>query len=126
MQQKIFSVDEYIAQFPTEMQNLLRLLRATIILEIPDAVEVISYGIPTYRVDVNLVHFAGYKKHIGFYPGPNALIKFKSKILAFKHSKGAVQFPINKELPLKLVSEITKYVLIQNQIKPSKKQPNEI
>lgn len=121
MQQKISSVDEYIAQFPTEVQKLLRLIRATIVLEIPEAVEVISYGIPTYKLERNLVHFAGYKNHIGFYPGPDALTKFENEISAFKHSKGAVQFPINKELPLNLVAEITRYVFIQNQIKSSKK-----
>lgn len=112
MQKNLLSVDDYIAQFPLAMQDLLNAVRQTIINVVPEATEEISYGMPTYKLAGNLVHFAGYKKHIGFYPGPQALSQFEKDITQYKSSKGAVQFPIDDHLPLKLIAEITKFCVV--------------
>lgn len=99
-------VDNYIKDFPKEVQTKLELLRATIIEIAPDSAEVISYKMPTYKLSENLVHFAGYEKHIGFYPTPSAIEIFKHEFGALKFSKGAVQFPLNEDLPLDLIKRM--------------------
>lgn len=106
---KFETVDAYIAQFPSEVKELLTIVRQTVSNVAPQALEVISYGMPTYKLKGNLVHFAAYKNHIGFYPGPNALIKFAHEIKHYKHSKGAVQFPLDQDLPLALIKKITRF-----------------
>lgn len=107
MENKTNSVDAYIAKFPGETQKLLHSMRDAICKTVPRATEVISYGIPTFKLKGNLVHFAAYKNHIGFYPGAKALLNFKTEIANYKSSKGAVQFPINQELPFDLIEKIT-------------------
>lgn len=99
-------VDNYIATFPAEVQILLHQIRSAIKEKAPSATEVIKYVMPTYVLKENLVHFAGYKNHIGFYPTPSGIEKFKNEIAEYKWSKGAVQFPINKPLPLDLIGRI--------------------
>lgn len=120
------SIDEYIATFPEEIQKILKELRATIKVSAPDAEEKFSYGIPTFTLNGNLVHFAAFKTHIGFYPAPSGIEAFKDELSSYKSAKGSVQFPINKPLPLKLISKIVKFRVAENiknaRIKSSKKK----
>ncbi len=103
------NIDEYLIRFPKEVQQLLKKMRLTIKKAAPKAEEKISYGIPTFTLNGNLVHFAGYKNHIGFYPTPSGITAFKKELSAYKGAKGSVQFPINEPLPLTLVSRIVKF-----------------
>ena len=107
-------IDQYIANFPTATQEKLQLVRETIKKAAPEAKEKISYAIPTFDLYGNLVHYAGYKNHIGFYPGNGGIEAFKDEISIYKSAKGSVQFPLDKPLPLDLISRITKFSVIQN------------
>lgn len=102
-------VEKYIATFPPEVQILLHQIRGVIKEKAPSATETIKYAMPTYVLKENLVHFAGYKNHIGFYPTPSGIENFKDEIAEYKWSKGAVQFPIEKPLPLDLIGRIVEY-----------------
>lgn len=106
---KARSIDAYIKGFPPHTQALLRQIRKTIAKTAPDAVEKISYGMPTFFQDGNLVHFAGYAKHIGFYPGGAAVEVFADDLKAYETSKGTVRFPLDKPLPLRLITKIVRY-----------------
>ena len=108
------NIDMYIASFPVATQVLLEELRATIKKAAPGAVEVISYQMPTFKLNRILVHFAGYKNHIGFYPGASGIEAFKNEISAYKWAKGSVQFPINQPLPLDLIARIVKYRVVED------------
>lgn len=108
------SVDTYISTFPKNIQILLQSIRKTIQKSAPDAEETIKYGIPTYVLHGNLVHFGGYKNHIGFYPAPSGISTFKDKLSAYKTAKGSVQFPIDKPLPVELITKIIKYRVKEN------------
>jgi len=103
------SIDEYMRRFPTQQRQLLMNMRLTIQKAAPKAKETISYGIPAFTLDGNLVWFAAYKNHIGFYPGSSAIAAFKKELSAYKGAKGSVQFPLDKPLPLTLVSRIVKF-----------------
>ena len=113
---KYTTIDEYITQFPKDTQRLLEQIRSTIQDAAPDATETINYQIPTFKLNGNLVHFAGYKKHIGFYPDPSSIIAFKNELSKYKTSKGSIQFPIDKPLPLDLVKRIVEFRVQQNKI----------
>lgn len=108
------STDEYISQFSPEIQDILQTLRKTIKETAPDAKEKISYQMPTFYLHGNLVHFAAFKKHIGFYPAPSAIEAFEEKLSGYKRSKGAVQFPIDKPLPYELIREMVKFRVAEN------------
>jgi uncharacterized protein YdhG (YjbR/CyaY superfamily) len=108
------NINEYIATFPPDVQKILNMLRATIQKAAPDAAEKISYAMPTFYLNGNLVHFAAYNNHIGFYPAPSGIEAFEKELSVFKTSKGAVQFPINKPLPLALITKIVKYRVKEN------------
>jgi uncharacterized protein YdhG (YjbR/CyaY superfamily) len=108
IKKKFNSIDEYILQFPLEVQEKLQALRKVIMEAAPDAKEKISYQMPTFVLYRNLVHFAAYKNHIGFYPTSSGIEAFKHKISDYKSSKGAVQFPLDQILPYELISEIVK------------------
>ena len=109
------NIDEYILTFPVETQTLLQEIRAAIRKAAPDATEAISYQMPTLKLNgKNLVHFAGYKNHIGFYPVPSGMEAFKKELSSFKQGKGSVQFPVDMPLPLDLVSEIVKFRVKEN------------
>jgi len=114
------NVDEYIAGFPKETQKLLRQMRATIKVAAPDAEEVISYAMPGYKMNGALVYFAGYAGHIGFYPGASGISAFKKELSVYKGAKGSVQFPLDRPLPLKLVTKIVKFRVKQNREKARK------
>lgn len=103
------SIDEYIKTFPKEVQSVLQELRKVIQEEAPEATEKISYQIPTFYLNGNLVHFAAYKNHIGFYPGASGIVKFQKEIDKYKNAKGSVQFPIDQPLPFSLVRKIVKF-----------------
>ena len=110
MKTGIQSIEAYIASFPADIQNLLDQMRKTIATAAPEAKETINYGMPTYKYKGrNLVHFAAAKKHIGFYPTPSAIRHFADSLGGYKSSKGAVQFPLDKPLPLDLVAEMTRF-----------------
>jgi uncharacterized protein YdhG (YjbR/CyaY superfamily) len=108
------TIDEYIASFPPEVQEKLETIRATIRKAAPKAEEAISYMIPTFRLHGNLVHFAAYKKHIGFYPGAGGIAAFEEELAGYETSKGTVQFPLEKRLPLTLITKIVKFRVQQN------------
>ena len=107
-------VDEYISGFPPTTQTKLQQLRETIRNAAPDADEVISYAMPAYKLNGMLVYFAGYAKHIGFYPGAGGIAEFKEELSIYKNAKGSVQFPLEQQLPLTLITRIVKFRVKQN------------
>lgn len=115
------SIDEYIATFPKEIQKILKEIRATIKAAAPAAEEKISYQMPTFTLNGNLVHFAAFKKHIGFYPVPTGIEKFKKELSAYQGSKGSVQFPLDKPIPYDLISKIVKFRVKENLAKATAK-----
>ncbi len=104
----IATVDEYIAQYPA-LQEPLQKLRAAILHSAPGAQERMAWQMPTFKLKHNVAHFAVHAHHIGFYPGAEAIVAFAPKLLGYKTSKGAVQFPLDKPLPLRLVQEMVAY-----------------
>lgn len=116
------SVNEYIASFPNEVQTVLNELRETIRNTAPAAEETIKYGMPTYVLSGNLVYFAGYKNHIGFYPAPTNDNKFTKALAPYKTGKGSVQFPLDKPMPLALIIRIVKLRMKQNREKAKEKK----
>jgi len=114
------TIDEFIAAYPPAMQEKLRKMRDTIRKAAPDATETIKYGIPTFVLNGNLVHFAGYEHHIGFYPAPSGIVEFKKELSVYESAKGSVRFPLDKPLPLKLVAQIVKFRVAENRAKKSK------
>lgn len=128
MKNSFKNIDGYIAAFPPEVQGLLEQIRTTIRSAAPEAAETINYEIPTFKLHGNLVHFAGFKKHIGFYPAPSGIEAFKTALSGYKGAKGSIQFPLNQPLPLDLVSEIVKFRVKENVEKfesKKKKRPNQ-
>ena len=113
------AIDEYILKFPSETQEQLSAIRHIIQKAAPDAEEVISYGMPAYKLGSILVYFAGYKNHIGFYPTASGIENFKDRFGALKWSKGAIQFPLDQPLPKKLVTDIVKFRI--NEVHQKKK-----
>ena len=111
---RIDNMDEYIANFPQDVQDILQELRKTIRDSTPNAKEAISYQIPTFKLNGNLVHFAAFKKHIGFYPAPSGIEAFKEELSQYEVSKGTVKFPIDKPMPLDLIVKIVKYRVKEN------------
>jgi uncharacterized protein YdhG (YjbR/CyaY superfamily) len=115
------SVDEYIASFPDDVQARLGELRATIKAAAPDATEKISYGMPTFALNGNLVYFAAHKNHIGFYPAPRGIEAFKEELAAYEGSKGTVQFPFDRPLPHDLIRRIVQFRAEENRQKAAAK-----
>lgn len=109
MKTTVTNIHEYILQYPPEIQVLMNELRATIRNAAPDASEKISWGMATFVLHGNLVHFAGEKKHIGFHPAPSAIEAFESELTEYHCSKGTVQFPYTKPLPFDLISRMVKF-----------------
>jgi len=106
---KFETIDQYVKSYPKDIQKKLQEVRRTINKAAPAADEAISYQIPTFKLDGNLVHFAAFKNHIGFYPGSEALKVFKKLLLSYKTSRGTVQFPLDKPIPLSLIKKIVDY-----------------
>jgi len=109
------TIDEYIETFQNDVQSILEKMRQTIKKAAPEAVEAISYQMPTFKLNgKNLVHFAAFKNHIGFYPIPSGIEAFKKELSLYKQGKGSVQFPIDKPIPYDLVEKIVKYRVKEN------------
>lgn len=115
-------MDEYIAGFPKDVQKLLQQMRKTIKKAAPQAEETINYGIPTFTLNGNLVHFAAFKNHIGFYPAPSGIEAFKKELSAYAGAKGSVQFPMYDPLPLELVARIVEFRVAENLQKAENKK----
>jgi uncharacterized protein YdhG (YjbR/CyaY superfamily) len=116
------TMDEYIDAFPKDVQRILNELRQTIKEVAPEAQETINYQIPTFSLNGNLVHFAAFENHIGFYPTPSGMEAFKQELSGYKSAKGSVQFPIHEPLPLPLIRRVVEYRVKENlERKPKKK-----
>jgi uncharacterized protein YdhG (YjbR/CyaY superfamily) len=120
----INNIDEYIAIFPKNVRDILEELRKVIRESAPEAEETISYGMPTFKLNGNLVHFAAHKNHIGFYPTPSAIVAFKKELSSYKQAKGSFQFPINEPIPFDIVKKIVEFRVKENEAKiKNKKYP---
>ena len=108
------TIDEYIRTFPPDIRKILERLREIVHESAPGAEEAIRYGIPTFRLNGNLVHFAAYKNHIGFYPEPSGIESFRNELAPYIHGKGTVQFPIDRPVPYDLVKKIVDYRAKEN------------
>ncbi|ADB42057.1 iron chaperone [Spirosoma linguale] len=120
------TIDAYIAGFPESVQERLQQVRAMLRQVAPEAEETISYGIPTLKLNGNLVHYAAFKNHIGFYPAPQGLEAFKEELSGYKGAKGSVQFPFDQPLPLDLIAKITKFRIEQNLVKAAGKPKKKV
>lgn len=108
------NIDDYIAGFPKDIQAILEKIRMTIREAAPQAEETIKYQIPTFTLKGNLVHFAAYKNHIGFYPTSSVQAPFKSELARYEHAKGTVRFPLDKPIPYDLITKIVKFRVQEN------------
>ncbi len=115
------NIDEYITGFPKDVQEVLQKIRQTIHEAAPEATEKISYQMPTFFLNGNLVHFAGFKEHIGFYPVPTGIEKFKKELSVYKQGKGSVQFPLDQPMPYDLITKIVEFRVKENLAKGKKK-----
>ncbi|MBN1309366.1 MAG: DUF1801 domain-containing protein [Chitinispirillaceae bacterium] len=111
------TIDEYIAGFPANVQERLNHIRGIVHDNAPGAEEAMAYGIPTFRLNGNLVHFAGYKEHVGFYPAPSGIKAFDKQLSGYESAKGSVKFPLSEPLPVRLIAEIVKYRVGENILK---------
>ena len=116
------NIDEYIATFPKDVRAKLEQVRTTISKAAPGATEKISYKIPTFALNGNLVHFAGWQTHIGFYPGASGIAKFKKALAGYESAKGSVQFPLTEPLPIALITKIVKFRVAENTAKSAAKR----
>ncbi len=114
------TVDEYVAGFPEDIQQLLQQIRQTVREAAPGATETIKYAMPTYTLQGNLVHFAAFKNHIGFYPTPTGIAAFEKEISQYKGAKGSVQFPLGQPLPLDLIRKIVLFRVEEHEAKHGK------
>jgi len=117
---KFTTIDEYIASFPKDVQAILQSMRRVIRESAPRAEEAISYGIPTFKLNGNLVHFAAFKNHIGFFPASTPIVAFKKELSPYELSKGTVRFPLDQPIPFGLVKKIVRYRVQENL---NKRQP---
>lgn len=122
MNSKPASIDTYIAGFPMETQLILKKIRSTISDAAPQATETINYQIPTFTFNGNLVHFAAFKNHIGFYPTPSGMTAFAKELSAYKGAKGSVQFPLDQPIPYDLIARIVRFRVKENEQKARKKK----
>jgi uncharacterized protein YdhG (YjbR/CyaY superfamily) len=117
MRKQFGTIDDYIKTFPIDVQNILEKMRLTIRKAAPEAVEAISYQMPTFKLNgQNLVHFAAFKNHIGFYPIPSGIEAFRRELSPYKQGKGSVQFPVDKPIPYDLVEEIVRFRVKETKI----------
>lgn len=116
------SIDEYISTFPEDVRNRLQAIRQTIQELAPEAEEAIKYQMPTFVLQGNLVHFAAFKNHIGFYPTPSGTETFKKELTSYKTAKGSIQFPLDQPLPMPLIRKIVKFRVKENMERSKKKK----
>ena len=114
---KYQTIDEYLDSIPQDLKNKLQILRSTIQEAAPDSTEAICYQMPTFKLNGNLLHFAAYKTHIGFYPGPSAIQAFVDELAPYSLSKGTIRFTLEDEIPLNLIFRIVKFRVEQNKSK---------
>ncbi len=114
MKKAAADIDEYIAGFPTKIQKILQKVRKTIQKAAPDAAEAISYAIPTFKLNGNLVHFAGYQNHVGFYPAPQGVAEFEVDMARYGAGKGTARFPLDEPIPYELIARITTFRVGKN------------
>lgn len=119
------TIDEYIAGFPPDVQEILQKIRMTIREAAPQAKEKISYQMPTFTLKGNLVHFAAFSKHIGFYPVPTGIEAFKEELSVYKGGKGSVQFPLDQPIPYDLIRRIVLFRVQENLQKAADKAKNQ-
>jgi uncharacterized protein YdhG (YjbR/CyaY superfamily) len=110
-------IDDYISNFPMDIRGMLEEVRATIAEAAPKATESIKYAIPTFIYKGNLVHFAAFQNHIGFYPAPTGIVAFAKELAPYKQGKGSIQFPIDEPMPLKLITKIVQWRVKENEEK---------
>jgi len=115
------TIDEYIADFPEDVQNILKEIRAVVKAAAPGAEEKISYQMPAFTLQGNLVYFAAFKKHIGFYPTPSGTEKFKKEISGYQAAKGSIQFPLDEPMPYDLIRQIVEFRVQDNLAKAAAK-----
>ena len=115
-------IDKFIAAYPEEVQAVLNKVRATIRAAAPGAEETINYGIPTFTLNGNLVHFSAFKTHIGFYPTPSGVEKFKKELSKYEGAKGSVKFPLDQPIPYELIEKIVKFRVKENLAKAEAKK----
>ena len=115
-------MDDYIAGFPPNVRQILEQIRSAIRTIAPEAHETIKYRIPTFVLHENLVHFAAFTNHVGFYPTPSGIAKFKDELSAYNSAKGSVQFPLNQPIPLNLIKKIVKFRVLEVSAKSASKQ----
>jgi uncharacterized protein YdhG (YjbR/CyaY superfamily) len=115
------NIDEYIAGFPEDIQAILHKIRAIVREEAPGAKEAISYKMPTFKLNGNLVHFAAFKEHIGFYPTPSGTERFQEQLTPYKGGKGSMRFPLDQPIPYDLIRDIVKFRVTENLAKAKKK-----
>ncbi len=108
------NIDEYINSFPLNIQTMLEKMRQTIHKAAPEAVEAISYQMPAFKLNGNLVYFAAFKKHIGFYPAPSGIESFKKELSPYITGKGTIQFPLDQTIPFDLVEKVVRYRVKEN------------
>ncbi len=108
------TIDAYIAAFPDDVQAILQQIRRAVHEVAPEATEAIAYGMPTFKLHGNLVHFAAFKNHIGFYPVPSGIEAFQEELAAYKQGKGSVQFPLNRPMPYDLIRRIVEFRVREN------------
>ena len=116
------TVDQYISVFPKHVQAMLQQMRETVQKVAPQAEEIISYNMPAFRLNGTLVYYAGNKAHIGFYPMPSAIVAFKKELAGYVTSKGAIQFPLEKKLPVTLIKNIVQFRMLENKEKEKLKK----
>ncbi len=119
---KIENIDEYISNFPKKIQIKLEQIRKTIRKAAPDAKEVISYQMPAFKMNGVLVYFAAFKNHIGFFPTSSPIKKFSKELSSYETRKGTIKFPLDKKIPLNLITKITKFRLKEDLEKQMKKK----
>jgi len=119
---KFKDIDEYIESFPPDVRKILEQLRTIIHEHAPEAEEAIRYGIPTFRLNGNLVHFAAFAHHIGFYPAPSGIEAFEKELTPYKHAKGSIQFPLNQKIPYNLVKKIVQFRVKEQRENAKKKR----
>jgi uncharacterized protein YdhG (YjbR/CyaY superfamily) len=118
----IQTIDEYIAGFPKDIREILEKVRETIHQAAPEATEKISYQMPTFYLNGNLVHFAAFKKHIGLYPAPSGVSAFQEELAPYIKAKGSIQFPLDKPIPYDLIARITTFRAQENSGKAAKEK----
>jgi uncharacterized protein YdhG (YjbR/CyaY superfamily) len=114
-------IDEYIAGFPPEVREILEQIRSTIRTAAPEAEEAIKYRMPTFVLNGNLVHFAAFKKHIGFYPAPTGIEEFQEELSAYASGKGSVQFPLTEPVPYDLIRRMVEFRAAKNRVSAAAK-----